>query len=243
VDSHRHDLVSAGRSLAAAREVSFLYDSGRQRTMEFPSLPTDSVYKFQAVAGIVLMLAAAVLPRQYADSYRQKAREMQLASEKLKIEVTHLEKEIARQTQRLDYLHRSTKALDDSIPTLNPRRKRDRDVVAVRMKLIAEQREEIDAAATKIDTATYEARLKTAALEGSYRETKDLQADAKEAISESRFMLNLGASLSLIGFICWFWYVQRYQDEILKGQALALRANPRRQRSRPRRKEGRLLES
>ena len=183
--------------------------------------PTDNLYKFAAVFGLILVVVGFVFPpwlfyRSSLEYLKSAAGKDDLAAHQKFAQVRYrvlserwsqLALERARLQQRLNSLAQSER---------NSAASSERD---------------------KLESAIKEVRREAEALEDAYYELtlslelKDAQVKQQETFStnetrNSRFVMVLGWILGFIGlffafagFIMWYLKVQRYQDRILRMQA------------------------
>jgi len=156
--------------------------------MQIPSLPTDNLYKFLAIAGLVIIVLSVVGPwsryeqltsktievETQTSIYKKGIASVELAIMKLKEEWKKAKSEKERELlqSRLDELQRQIRQLEIIIPEIAGKK----------------------------------------ALHQRFMETTAIFVVAGAC------GLVLGVVLSIVGFVLWYRRVQRYQDAILKQQ-------------------------
>lgn len=144
--------------------------------MTFPSLPTDSLYKFLAIGGILLIAVANYVSFQTTAS---------MQDVRYKENQAHL----ARQLERIN------NAVDGVRKDHEEKAERTRELKVA------------------LDSITQYGQM----------EMKDVQARIKEMETESKALISkmgwlnlLGFGIAGLGFVAWWFRIQRHQDETIR---------------------------
>jgi hypothetical protein len=150
--------------------------------LPLPSPPTDNVYKFASIAGLLLLAIGLVLP-----SFIEQDR----------VENTFkLVKEA--QERRIDYIFKL--------------------VEVVQKDKFIDSEEKLKKEMTRIDDSLREMMAKDGHL-------LNAEIDRRNRITEKRladllYVRTIGALLMAVGFVLWYFRVQRHQDRILKAEVV-----------------------
>ena len=147
--------------------------------MHMPSLPTDNLYKFLAVSGLVIFIFSQVLPVIRISEIRMKLVEVRTQSNILKVLSEELEEDIAIWKNKT---------------SLTPEEKD-----SFRKRLI-------------------EIRIKTAELRGRFEQVESLNRDLDYLMILFWGGLLIGVGISVLGFLAWYFIVQKPNDLLLRKQ-------------------------
>jgi len=182
--------------------------------MEFPKIPTDNLYKFMALSGVVLVVASA-FPRYW--------------QAKLEFELVRVQGEKWKATKKKDWAYADMDHLRTKTNKLKEETskwKEARDLAAAEPQLIEKKRLEIRTDAYEIKAGITETKRlyrdsEIAAIEVKTKEKEISQR--LEVIRLLKFVVaggsSAGAILSVSGFLLWYHKLQKYQDKIVKKQA------------------------
>jgi hypothetical protein len=169
--------------------------------MALLSPPTDNLYKFIAIAGLVLLVGPwfVYFPESRELSARSFQTQRRIASNQKQVELTNAEAvALGRQLSELNKIESQT--LPPGSPDSDKRRDLKARNEALQQRLATSQ---VNAAETGVDTV----------------EITELQTQAKRLLVSSVFFTIAGALLSLLGFYLWFTRVQRFEDAALVTRA------------------------
>ena len=144
--------------------------------MKLPTLPTDNLYKFLALTGLVVALASVIFP--YSKEYDSAIDMMEILQERklLVIETKYLKVEV-------EAIRKTETHGDASIQLLEKLKE-----IELRDALLTAKREQQDYI--------------------------QLHIELLNKYSKRSFVI--GIILSALGFLLWYFKVQRYQDKRLK---------------------------
>ena len=191
---------------------------------ELPRLPTDNLYKFMSIGGLILILYSMVIYKQH-NEYEAQVLELQANNEILKTEqdwvktdISLLNNEITELSKEFDIHYVVYSGDPGAIISMmdkinNAKNKEDLK------KDFKEGQSKIDILKSKVTT-----------LENSLRETTKNELKNKAQIEKIRFLKNsiyqskiaslilfgTGLLVSIIGFSLWYFRHQVYKDKLLK---------------------------
>jgi hypothetical protein len=182
--------------------------------MELPKVPTDNLYKFMALSGIVLLVASA-FPRYW--------------QAKLEFELIRAQGEKRKGIKKKDWASADVDYLltkSNKLKEETSKWKEAKDLAAAEPQLIEKKRQEIRTDAYEIKAVNTEIRRlyrdsEIAAIEVKTKEKEisqrlDVIRRLKYVIAGGKWV---GAILSVSGFLLWYHKLQKYQDKIVKKQA------------------------
>ena len=150
--------------------------------MNLPSFPTDNLYKFQALAGLFLIVFGTIYPSQKLSELQLRRAATETERNVLVIQLDALKEEVAE-------VKKSTQ------PT--------------------------EAQASRLTERLLELQIKQAQIVGKGTQEAILIEDIIFAWRTLRIGLLLGLFLSITGFLCWYFRVQKPQDKLLQNQLAA----------------------
>jgi cell division protein FtsB len=201
---------------------------------DFLKAPTDNLYKFMCITGLILLLVSATYPPWVANKLTLASYENERDYELLKIDVEDFTRRSGDLHRKYESLHAEHRDLSQQLDNLeekikeskaHPSRKKDDAVVAeiIRLKEIQSQLEE---KGRQLEEASQADRETSSALQ---KKSIELIYKSKAILWQSRtakimFLLALlgaiaGVIIGRLGFNAWSLRVQVYQDAILKKQA------------------------
>jgi hypothetical protein len=161
--------------------------------MTLPQFPTDNMYKFMAIFGLTIALGSYVVVDWRVSN--KALEKISLDREKLKYE-----------TER-SYDSDVMKAYGDQIDEIDKEKNPD-------LKQISELTEIYDKTAQQ-----YFQNEKNKVLDSEYKNVDD---DIKLLNNALKYGIIVGSVLTVIGFILWYFKLQRYQDNLIKKEATKL---------------------
>ena len=164
--------------------------------------PTDNLWKFVALTGIVVFCFAIYYPyHRYQELVLKKISSL-ISMNQCLIEGKYLKQDNNDFNTTLEDLKRQLKdkIAQGKIPAENPFNKLDRPIKELKEKAKAIE-------------------LKTAEIEIRKMETDALSKEIEYFLRWGRRYQITGIILAIFGFVMWYLKTQRYQDKILKQQA------------------------
>ena len=159
--------------------------------MTIPSLPTDNLYKFLALAGLLLLVFALVYPLDRLTELQLKQTKIDTEWQTLALEVSRLAEDSAGVRGEVDRLQKN--------PNAN----------------IQDTKGALDSIAT-ISDRLHTLQIKQISLNGKGQEIKIVSGDIFFMRKLLVFGFLLGGILALIGFLGWYFRVQKPQDMLLR---------------------------
>ena len=186
--------------------------------MKFPEIPTDNLYKFMALSGIVILIASFI-PFSYAH--------------KLKVKTIHLNGEIEILRQQREWLNKDMDDLEAANKRLSKRYDKY-DEHAVR-KDASEHVSELTKIKTKLDKRSKEILKELSEVRDLNRQKFVSEAQQRAKYKELKYLLiimRMGLSLSVLGFVgggflaykgfsLWYNRLQIPLDRIIKNKPKA----------------------
>ncbi len=162
----------------------------------FPTIPTDNLYKFFAISGLVILLVCAIYPAMITARVSTSAAEVIATRQLLDYQVEELEREVGR----IESEHAQAKVA----PEL-PKGHTDKG---------AERHEKVHADLQNVRRRLidFEKQAKVALAEGNA-----LKAQMELMLPAAV----VGGCLVFVGFFLWYMNVQRHADTIIRNQAKA----------------------
>jgi hypothetical protein len=198
----------------------------------FPTLPTDNLYKFLALFGLVLVIFAFYFPDEKFARAIAQARDADKSQKLAKIRIDRKKAESQNAMNRInatmEKLKESEKLLRDSEAALKAKRQSNaleseiqavREQVQLHNEKINKFWEEIGVGQARIAEFTDEISTATVNAEAN-----------SDAVREAKWEADLWSNVSLVceviggmmitgGFYAWYTKVQKHQDTILRKQA------------------------
>lgn len=168
------------------------------------SPPTDNLYKFCAITGVIIVLTSLYIPLTLSHDLRRQVAAVKLDLSKAEIESKYVTEEAARYRKIVE--------------NYNNGLTEDKSRARGKMPVIISEQEFKEGLAALLKAAK-DVELKTAEIRSGSEQSEDL-------LSELRFVRNtaygssfFGLVLALFGFRRWYEKIQIYQDKLLQRQA------------------------
>lgn len=187
--------------------------------LTLPSLPTDSLYKFLAIVGVVLCLAAAYFPTHNFTEYKKFEVELNTDVERLNMKRYHSEVTLDRIRRTIDIYCALTNTtnnyhVSDTMIVI-PRGVSGSPIIDQTLQELSELRNNF--LKLKDEVAADDIAIKyRQELQKEYIEVNDMVDKAAE------YGFFVGLFMTALGFTLWYYRVQRYQDIIIKHTADSL---------------------
>jgi hypothetical protein len=178
--------------------------------VEIPTPPTDSLYKFKAIGGILMILASGYL------AYREVHDIADLESH-LYSDVLIVQAENESFSEREASLGAEVKRLEEAakdLPPISTATEADKTVARALRDQLREARRTLDVAVSDLAGK----RKQLAILEGKRDALHVSLIEMSAILIECLLVLLTGASLTVWGFVEWERKLQRPQDELLQIQ-------------------------
>ena len=160
--------------------------------MSLPNLPTDNLYKFMTIAGLVVIVAGGIWFRDVRREVINRADEIQLKSRVLDIELKHLTEDLKRYqqvlTSQLNSLQHGERPTFKVQNFEDPLRSRE-EAVEIKKAEIDHEREVL----------------------------RDNVGEFRGARALFIVMCLVGCGITAIGFRLWYTRLQIYQDRLVRG--------------------------
>jgi len=176
--------------------------------MNIPSLPTDSLYKFLAIAGLTLVVLSPAYYQVFSWDVQLKKLELRGEQNLMAEEADDSEADAARMTAQVD----SVVSQVDSLVSQHPTSQEEKARLLQHSKELREQNHQLL-------LKTREKLLKQIRIEAMAESVNlyDKQLSSLKVISIVAFILGLGLFTS--GLYLWYTRVQRLQDMVLRKEA------------------------
>lgn len=158
--------------------------------MSIPMPPTDNLYKFMAIGGLVLIIGSEALFTLALREWSAKLHELEPSLESLEIDVARLKRQSAE-------FHRQAEASPPTKKALDQLRKHHEAIQEVEDNLL----------------------IKAAEVKARARHLDALRRDVRVLRWLTPIAGVFGALLTLWGFVLWYTRVQIHLDRVLKEQA------------------------
>jgi hypothetical protein len=172
--------------------------------MNLPSLPTDNLYKFQALSGTVLIVLSFYLPSQFAERLSEKY-------ESITLKIATLSADSNFKKRKVEKL---TRIIDNTIAAQNNKNVADKNKI------------ELHYSETEIKKLFDEVDDLSRSIDIQLAESKQIAENLKYI--EKRIFLTrllmvvfgcIGTALAFIGYYLWYHKIQFYLDIVAKGEA------------------------
>jgi len=163
--------------------------------MQIPSLPTDNLYKFLAIAGLVIIVLSVVGPWSRYEQLTPKTIEVETQVSTHKREIVSVESAIMRTEEELK----------------KAKTQKERELLLARAEELQKQKRQL--------------QIMISEIAGKRTLLQHLQERVALYFVVGTYSLVFGVIVSIVGFVLWYRRVQRYQDGILKQQHKALTGN------------------
>lgn len=183
--------------------------------MNIPNLPTDNLYKFIALTGLVLIVLSILYPET---KHREIRDEITVHEGKIAI----LDLDLVKDKKGLDEVQKEIQEIKkevncDCIPFVN-------DSMIVRPKVLdgptelLEQSQKIDLLIREWQSIREQLNIKTLELNTKAKLISDKSRDLAKMDYIIHFISPLLLGFTLLFFFIWYQRTQRYQDKLLKEQ-------------------------
>lgn len=164
-----------------------------------PSIPTDNLYKFLAVTGLICALACLLYPPIITVSMARKAADVVAARALIDIQIRDVESQI-----------------DDLSSDVHEAKTKESDVSEAEIASLDGQ-----LTILKEEARTLEKGLSSFERDGRIAQAEGEALSTQMDLIASAFVPSI--VLALFGFLMWYLRVQRYADAVLRLQAEALK--------------------
>lgn len=188
------------------------------------SLPTDSLYKFMALAGVTILIVAAVVPAYFRRKFEFERVELVRDFEILKLKRDALGQQIKKTEDRLRKAHKGLDALSSEGSTDNA--ETDAAQQTGHQKKVAVEREvgEIERLQGRLLKKTQALTVQAQRIGCATEKATWLRKELNAIAFAQGAGLVLGACLSVGGFYFWYTRIQVYIDRAYSHQSQAPRA-------------------
>ena len=173
----------------------------------FPNIPTDNLYKFIALSGLLIVLAALYYYATQVTELQDRVNDSTLLMDELSVKLEHWK-------SKVDLAKRITEA---SISM-----RQGKKVIGDNKLLLTYTNEETKQLMEDIDEYELEVSLLKARYEFSARVSDNLIDHIAFVKWTSLSCILFGVWLMFHGFAMWYFKVQKLQDQILAKEALSL---------------------
>jgi hypothetical protein len=169
-----------------------------------PQPPTDSLYKFLALSGVVILALSLYFPDELASQIQQKESEYRTRIAVTMVRVDHAKRRVTEIAQYID------------------------DAMARQKGTYQPDSDKLELAFSNTDLKNLLDRQSTTVedLQVSIEESKGLQNQIAELKSRATFLRRLGVVgcvvggiIALVGFILWYLRIQRFDDRVARTRA------------------------
>ncbi len=183
--------------------------------LNVPNFPTDNLYKFLAISGIVLFLVAVFYPEYRRTEIRDEITLYNSEINKLSIEKSKAKMKLDEIKNELDELEAN---IEIKKSTVN-------DSVISRVRVLSGKKEIVDLS-HKIDRLVYEWKdinreieLKSIEINTKSKLIDDKNSDVKVFDDAANILGPFSVLVMTLGFILWYEKTQKLQDKVLAEQA------------------------
>jgi len=183
--------------------------------LNVPNFPTDNLYKFIAISGIMLFLVAVFYPeyrrteiRNEITLYNSEIKKLSIEESKAKIKLDEIKNE-----------------LDELEANINIKKSTVNDSVISRVRVLSGKKEIVDLS-HKIDRLIYEWKdinreieLKSIEINTKSQLIDDKNSDIKVLDDAANILGPFSMLVMTLGFILWYEKTQKLQDKVLAEQA------------------------
>lgn len=178
--------------------------------------PTDNLYKFMALSGIVLIIAF-IVPLLFFHQTGMEYLEQVRGSKELEVQEKFVNQRLETLKLRDKEAKDEKQELQKRLAGLNPAsNSTEIDKLEVRIK---EANREIDSIADSSYELSLNLALKQAQVNSEETVSLNRRRDSRVAIVVGAIWVILGFFLSVFGFPLWYIKLQRHQDRVVKKEA------------------------
>jgi len=184
--------------------------------MNIPNLPTDNLYKFIALTGVLLLFISIFYPeyqririREEITLYNGEIKKLNIESDKSKRKL----KDIKEQVEKLDTISKikSNSIVNDSVIT--------RTRVLQGPKELVDLSLQIDKLVEEYLSIERDLSIQRVEVNTKLNLINDKEADLEDINELVNYLGGFSIVLSFLGFILWYEKTQKYQDRVLKEQS------------------------
>jgi hypothetical protein len=184
-------------------------------SLEILKPPTDTLYKFLAVLGLVFFIASLVAPTYLAKQVNEQEIDLLKDLDVLLIEAKEWQ-EALKETARLGSKNREAhKELDETIHNFIIGKVHEADVKRA-LDLTSAIDTEYDTKIDAVRKTLVEWQKQYANIDYKKRIVENSDYAARRLVNISTFGLVAGLLMSITGFSLWYRRAQRYEDLVLK---------------------------
>jgi hypothetical protein len=180
------------------------------QTMTLPPIPpSDNLYKFAAIGGLILVVLSLYIPWKLGLDLVLASYDLDLDIQKARVESDQINNELMQNTENFQSLcarERATEFLK-SIDSKNTNLPDE------------ESKQYAEGHNGEVQKKILEQRLMLEKLKNTVAKQKYISSQTIVLVFFSIGMLLIGLTLTYLGFRDWYFKFQRYQDHIVKAQA------------------------
>ena len=169
------------------------------------NIPTDSLYKFMAISGIILIIVPLVFMYNYYNKLLVETYNNSLEVDILEIEAKHLREDVL--------------SLEEGVNDFESRVGIKGNLIANENVLIKIEASNLSEITKSIDTKNKELEIKLIKTKNRLEINSVLRNNTKILLFLGKIFGVLGSILTVAGFSLWYYKIQIYQDKILKENA------------------------
>jgi hypothetical protein len=177
--------------------------SKENHALRMPYPPTDSLYKFCALAGTIILLGALYVPRQFVKRLEDEVDTLVLQAATLEIESQHV----------LSSLESIEEILSNSVAEQKGEYVHDPDKLELHYS-----EDELKSLIADAVRKFWELKEKKTEVEYLRKRAERLINEGKSLNALSYGCLAIGAILSVLGYSMWYSRIQKHQDLLLRSQ-------------------------
>ena len=162
-----------------------------------PNLPTDNLYKFIALSGVLITILTIYTLQTRTDSIFEKLYVIELENSKLEVTIEHNEVKIRRLNEIID---NSIKEKNGNIHVVNGK------------LLIRYSTEEVKELISDVENYKFQIKLGIAKSKADIKQIETLNNQLEKSFNWSIFIILIGTVLSVFGFRMWYIKVQKPLD-------------------------------
>lgn len=207
--------VFYGRNYSSINE---LWAINLSHTMNIPNLPTDNLYKFIALTGVVLFIISLLLPEYLIRQYRDDIELYNGDVRKLGVEKAESEEKRQELKKQIDFLDKKSNSNCNSIVN---------DTLVVRSRVydgpkeLVQLSKQIDERIEEYFELNRVLKIKSIEIMTKLAIIENKEKDINEIKEASEFFIPFAISLAILGFFLWFEKTQKHQDKVIQKQATA----------------------
>jgi len=172
--------------------------------MNIPSLPIDSIYKFSAFAGLVIILFCPYTFNSLVETIQDKTLKVKLDLKRAGVELKFIQSQQKKINQIVESVKKGITASD---------------VLKKGEMPVEVTKDEYKKMLREFEQLFHDENIKEAELEVFVEELSGLERRRLSYVEIASVAITSGFALSLWGFIFWYTRIQRYQDQIIRNEA------------------------